>query len=107
MAASHGDYLAVVRRRAAVLDPPVSANQRPPESARLENKQYLVLQTTYRMDEDGEPVQVPDRFGVALPERDLARCQIPPSTEWRVWSTPAVPSNYITRLVAAKKRVAW
>jgi len=71
-AMSCSDYIAV-KRRLATVGLPIHTS-----SERTENRVFLTLQTTHLMDGDGEPVQIPERHRILLPERDLAYIIPPP-----------------------------
>jgi hypothetical protein len=96
---SSGEYLAV-KRRQILTNPSRPVTQYPANISSAEhtaNKQYLLLQTTYTINEDLEPVQIPDRFGIPLPEPDLAwiniraRSGAESSPSPRLWSLPKPP----------------
>lgn len=62
----------------------------------LNNRQYLALQTTYEIDEDGNPVD-PHLFTIAIPANyDIASCYL--CTEFKsppnLWSVPYAPIKY-------------
>lgn len=89
---SASDYIAVKMRRAAIQTNPESRS-----SEYTTNKQYLLLQTTFQINEDNEPVQIPSRFGILLPESDLARQQFRDLNNQpvlNIWSVPAIPIKY-------------
>lgn len=93
---SSGEYLAV-KRRQMLTNPSRPVTRYPANISSAEhtaNKQYLLLQTTYSINEDLEPVQIPDRFGIPLPEPDLAWIHLRPLNgvdSPRMWSLPAPP----------------
>ncbi len=90
---SASDYVAIKLRRSAVLK---NLNRHVSSADYTANKQYLLLQTTYQINEDNEPVQVPSRFGIFLPESDLARQHFRNANQPNppMWSVPAIPTPY-------------
>jgi hypothetical protein len=94
---SSGDYLAVKKQR-ALLHPGRTVSQQPSHIGSGEyivNKQYLMIQTGFQIDEDDEPIQIPDRFGIHMPENDLAWIRIRNRkgavSKPYVWSLPTPP----------------
>ena len=91
---SSSDYIAV-KKQMTVRSTPIYRRQNA-QVDYLVNRQYVVLQTTYEMDEDGDLV-CPSRYGMSLPLNfDLASCHmcIDGLSLPYIWSVPNAPDKY-------------